>query len=103
MRGAQRGWKPRAAFGPAEFVRRDRDLNYTSATCRAGEDINDAVKEGTVITVTPALMRTGLERLAAADFPAAKRHFTDAISENGDAITADVVLQHAMLGELVFG
>lgn len=57
----------------------------------------------------------GLERLALASaeqpdaaawpkhFPGAGKHLADALSENGDAATADVVLQMTVFGELVYG
>jgi hypothetical protein len=48
-------------------------------------------------------LRLGLERLAAATFASAGKHFGDAICENGDAITADVVLQMTVFGDVVYG
>ena len=46
----------------------------------------------------PAIQR-GLEIMAHA-YP---RHFQDIVSESGDVITADVFLQCALLGEIVYG
>jgi hypothetical protein len=45
----------------------------------------------------------GLAALATATFPAASKHLTDAITENHDAITADVVLQMAIFGDVIYG
>lgn len=53
--------------------------------------------------ITAEDLAQGLERLAAATFPAAKQHLADALSENGDATTADVVLQMAVFGDVIYG
>lgn len=51
----------------------------------------------------------GIQRLAKAaiaddgKFPAAGKHLGDVLSENGDATTADVVLQMTIFGELIYG
>jgi hypothetical protein len=31
------------------------------------------------------------------------RHFADLVNENGDAITANVLLQSCLFGEVIFG
>jgi hypothetical protein len=60
------------------------------------------------------LLLTGLEHLAnrisqkgkhdwSLKSSAAARHFCDAIREEGDAITADIVLQMALFGEVLYG
>lgn len=87
----------------ASDVVRDDDLNYLSATFTFREEVTPTVKEGTVLVVTPQSMRTGLERMAASDSRGVRRHLADALGQDGDATTADVVLQFAMFGELVFG
>ena len=45
----------------------------------------------------------GLRKLTTATFPAASKHLTDAITENSDATTADVVLQMAVFGDVIYG
>lgn len=60
--------------------------------------------------VTPHDLLIGLQRLAyvaadekaLADFPTALKHLTDALTDH-DATTADVVLQMAVFGEVVYG
>lgn len=64
--------------------------------------------------ITAEALAHGLERLAQAgtqpdparhhfDPGVAMKHFGEAISETGDASTADVVLQMTIFGELVYG
>lgn len=61
--------------------------------------------------ITPEELANGLEALArvCADeerltqFPAAGKHLGDALSETGDATTADVVLQMLIFGEVIYG
>lgn len=62
--------------------------------------------------ITASEMAVGLSRLAqaaGADDPngmdglAAGKHLADALTSNGDAGTADVVLQMAVFGEIVYG
>ena len=37
------------------------------------------------------------------EYPGFKDHFADIINENDDAITADILMQLAVMGEIVFG
>jgi hypothetical protein len=73
---------------------------YYSSAIVTENDPDTAVTTGTV--VTPEMLAVGLERLALSSMPTALTHLADALSENGDAITADVVLQFAVFGELVY-
>lgn len=63
----------------------------------------EADKEPFEGIVTADDMVRGLQHLAMAKFPAAGKHLGDALSQNGDAITADVVLQMAIFGEVLYG
>jgi hypothetical protein len=45
----------------------------------------------------------GLERLATAQFATAMTHLADALGEEGDAITADVVLQMTVVENVIYG
>lgn len=65
-------------------------------------------------TVTPLTMAIGLQNLGkrmvksgphswSLSGQSAARHFAAAISEDGDSITADVVLQMAVFGEVLYG
>lgn len=88
----------------AEFedVQRDAELNILSVTVweqEASSPDNTRISA----TITPTSMALGLERLAQAKFPSALTHFRNAITEEGDAETADVVLQMAVFGDLVYG
>jgi hypothetical protein len=97
-----------AAFGDAE---RATDLDYLKV--RVIE--HEAHEEGTPRVnrfITALEMANGLERLATKavehaagrnDFSAAGKHLGDALSESGDATTADVVLQMAIFGEVIYG
>lgn len=53
--------------------------------------------------VTAEDLMIGLRRMAEASTEPSLRHLHDALSENGDAITADVVLQWTVFGEVVYG
>jgi hypothetical protein len=53
--------------------------------------------------VTADELRIGLERLTQATFETAWKHFADAVGDNHDATTADVVLQMAVFGDLIYG
>jgi hypothetical protein len=99
----------------AEFdeVQTNRDTNapvqscgwyYTSVRVAEREPSKGAARKRFV--VTPRRMVEGLEKLARADhekFPAAGKHLADALTGDWDAVTADVVLQMATFGELVYG
>ena len=63
------------------------------------EDANDDGKGDTDHLIGPAELCKGFQ-LMATKYPA---HFADFISENEDAVTADVFLQCVALGELVYG
>jgi hypothetical protein len=54
---------------------------------------------GTDVFMTPESVQKGLD-LMAEKYP---EHFNDMVTENGDAITADVFIQCCALGELVYG
>ena len=54
-------------------------------------------------TITHDDLARGCTLLAAGPFPAAVRHLCNFLDENDDAETADVILQMAMFGELVYG
>lgn len=92
-----------AAFSDAE---RDDDLNYLKIRViehEAGRDGHPRVNR----FITPLEMAHGLETLARAaindEHGAYGKHLGQALSQSGDAITADVVLQFALFGELVYG
>lgn len=57
--------------------------------------------------ITPKTMFEGLQNLATAAaskrFPTATQHLMDAITENWDAVTADVVLQMALFNDIIYG
>jgi hypothetical protein len=76
---------------------RDGDWNYLSVEWyEQGDPENRGF-------VTPEDLLRGLERLSKKPFPSALQHMADALSENGDAGTADVVFQMTVLGELMYG
>lgn len=79
-------------------INRDDDLNVLSVTI-----VDD--DSGKRHVVGCGLLTLGLERLAAqpTPFPAAFEHLVNALKEEGDAETADVVLQMTVFGELVYG
>lgn len=83
-------------------VERDEELYVTKT--RLSDREADTPR---VFTVTPDTLAVGLQNLATRmskrGESAAGRHLTDALTENGDAITADVVLQMALFGEIVYG
>lgn len=91
-------------------VERDSELNILNV--RVTDIQGDTPKSW---TVTPATMLRGLRRLGErmgverTEEPwhlspwGAGRHLTDAITENGDAITADIVLQMGVFGEVLYG
>ena len=83
----------------AEFtrVKRDADLNILSVVVRDQETL------GCDWLVTPHTLVLGLQRLADATWKRAHDHLHAAVVEDGDAETADVVLQMALFGELVYG
>jgi hypothetical protein len=68
------------------------------------KEIYDRVNESIIGVETIAL---GVERLARAvsfnAFPSARNCLADFILEEGDASTADVILQLALFGEVVYG
>lgn len=49
--------------------------------------------------VTRSMLATGLNKMA----KEAPRHYADIVSENDDAITADVFLQYIVLGDIIYG
>lgn len=65
---------------------------------RYGSYENDE-DEPTVLTLTEANLVTGL-LLMAKNSP---RHFADMLSENDDAVTADIFMQYFVLGEIIYG
>lgn len=90
-----------------ESIERDSELNILKVTVVDRD-------ESTSNVMTPSLMLAGLEHLAnriseegkhswSLKPSSAARHFCDAIQENGDASTADVVLQMALFGEVLYG
>ena len=88
-------------------LKRDKGLNCLSVRV-APDDGPVRCKDGTTYVprvVEAAELKLGLERLGAqpAPFPAAAQHLADVLGENDDAITADVVLQMTVFGEVVFG
>jgi hypothetical protein len=54
---------------------------------------------GTDVFMTPDSVQRGLD-LMATKYP---DHFSDLVTENGDATTADVFIQCCALGELIYG
>lgn len=87
-----------AAFGRSQ---RTAELDYLSVDVIEAEAHG---KESAPIRriVTAEELALGLEGLARAKFAAAGKHLADAISENGDAITADVVLQMTIFGDIIY-
>lgn len=83
-------------------VMRDAELNILSVHVRE-QEASDQGGRHQHADITPASMALGLERLAQASFPAALTHLANALKEEGDAETADVVLQMAMFGKLIYG
>ena len=53
--------------------------------------------------VSAATMLRGFHRLALATFPARDAHMTNILTGNTDAETADVVLQMALFGDVIYG
>ena len=88
----------------AEFGRCQRtpDLDYLSADVFE-LDTHRADQPKLHRIVTADELAHGLENLARATFASAARHLADALSENGDAVTADVVLQMTVFGDVVYG
>jgi hypothetical protein len=94
----------------AEFrdAERTEDLDYLRVRVIELEQSDDRPRRNRYITAED--LATGLERLAkvaadperSAKFPAAGKHFADALGDH-DAETADVVLQMTIFGELVYG
>lgn len=96
-----------------ESVERTRDLDYIKVRIIEHDGHKTGVPPANCI-VTLAEMRIGLERLAAAavawdsgdtarGFESAATHFGHAIGGGWDATTADVVLQMAVFGEVIYG
>ena len=88
----------------AEFSEAERtpDLDYLSVRVTELEaSSSDKPRVNRIVKAEE--LATGLARLSQATFETAWQHLADALSENGDAITADVVLQMTVLGELVYG
>lgn len=54
---------------------------------------------GRVIKVSPEQIQMGLARMAE-QYP---HHFQDMVNDNHDAVTADVLLQMCVFGELIYG
>jgi hypothetical protein len=54
---------------------------------------------GTDVFMTPESVQRGLDLMASKY----TEHFTDLISDNGDATTGDVFIQCCALGELIYG
>jgi hypothetical protein len=94
----------------AGFTEVSRDGNLDILFVKVADEDNGATYD-----VTPQNIGEGLQRLATRmsqetlseswmlKQDAASRHFTDAITENGDSTTADVVLQMACFGEVLYG
>jgi len=55
--------------------------------------------EGKTHRINKAALKSGLEKMA----QKSKEHWADFISEDDDATTADVFLQYALFGEIVYG
>jgi hypothetical protein len=71
-------------------------------TLEAGESVpvHDAEDETVLLgTLSLETIERG-EQLMYDNFP---NHFADILSENDDAITADIYFQYAVLGEIVYG
>lgn len=85
-------------------VKRDAELNILSVrvTEQADHDVNQEV---VTKVVTPHDLAAAIEslasRVATAGFP--YRHIQSVINEDVDAETADVILQLAVLGEVIYG
>lgn len=75
--------------------------DYTAVTLTEHDAHGDAPP--LVRRVDAADLLAGLQALTVAKFPSAAQHLRDALAEDGDAITADVVLQLAVFGDLIYG
>lgn len=86
-------------------LKRTPDLEYLSVRFHEVEASEGEKRK--VMTIKAEDLVIGLQRLSQQignpKFSAAGQHLADALSENGDAITADVVVQMTMFGELVYG
>ena len=95
-----------ASFSNCE---RDADLNYLKVRVTEIDASSSAPRRN--LYITPEELANGLERLGRvcadpekfARFPTAGKHLADALSEDGDVITADVVLQMTVFGEVIYG
>lgn len=93
----------------ADFGKVKRDSDHCVESVRLSINDGSAARRD----VSLQTMSTGLERLAKCAttaryangnaFPAAAKHLADALSEDGDATTADVVLQMGLFNEVQFG
>lgn len=77
-----------------------KDGDYLSVHVREYEASGDRLLSR---RVTAEDLATGLARLGTAKFATASQHLADALSEDGDATTADVVLQMTVFGDVVYG
>lgn len=88
-----------------DMIERTPELDYLSFRLTERDSSDEG--EPKQMIVDEKTMLIGLQRLADAatrnEFPAAHSHFEDAIQEQGDAITADVVMQMAIFGRIIYG
>lgn len=76
-----------------------KKFNGLPAKIEITEDY-DGDGPGLVKEVEARDLALGLQRLTAATFPSAMKHFADACAGEGDSLTADVVLQMTVFGEI---
>jgi hypothetical protein len=96
----------------ANFSHMERTPNLDYLRVKVSERESHDSGKAHVLYVQAEDLAIGIEKLAAiafaedgagaAHFPAAGKHFSDAL-DNHDAETADVVLQMTVFGELIYG
>lgn len=93
-----------------ESLKLDGELNVENQILKGGKMIcydietDEKLGELTALKIVEALNAMGMGKdLKGKENEHLKKHFKDFIDETGDAITADVVVQIAVMGELVFG
>ena len=81
-------------------VRRDADGNILQVLVRAEHSTDDRLVTRRLVTLQD--MATAIGQLGSRPESGLRRHMIDALGDH-DAITADVVLQMAVYGDVIFG
>jgi hypothetical protein len=89
-----------AAFRNSE---RTADLDYISIDVQEHEASTADGSEPSWKRITHDDLARGCVLLAARPFPAALQHLCNFLDENDDAETADVILQMAVFGNVIYG